>query len=39
MLYDVEESTQDDVVDDRPAFDNSKFGGAMKAEKYEFNFD
>lgn len=38
-LFDVEQSAQDDVVQDNPAFDNSKFGGAMKAEKYEFDFD
>lgn len=42
-LYDVENSAQDNIsdsgqpkyVDDKPAFDNSKFGNKMKSEAFE----
>lgn len=41
LLFDVENSAQEDLVNAGPAFDNSKFGENMKAEKvkYDFNFD
>jgi replicative DNA helicase len=39
MLYDVENIAQEDLVDNGPAFDNSKFGAGMKAEKgFDFDF-
>jgi replicative DNA helicase len=31
-LYDVEQSAQDELIDDKPAFDKSKFGGRMKED-------
>jgi hypothetical protein len=31
-LYDVEQSAQDDVVDDGPVFDKSTFGSRAKEE-------
>jgi replicative DNA helicase len=33
-LYDVEQSAQDDIVDDGPAFDKGAFGEGMSAEKF-----
>lgn len=32
-LYDVEQTAQDDIVDDGPAFDKSSFGAGLKREK------
>jgi replicative DNA helicase len=38
-LFDVDQVAQNDVVDDKPSFDRSKFGEGMRAEKYDFNFE
>lgn len=38
QFYNVEQSAQDDIVDDTPAMDNSAFGQRLKAEKaFDFN--
>lgn len=38
-LFDVDQVAQNDVMDDKPVFDKSKFGQGMGAEKYDFNFE
>jgi len=39
QFYNVEQSAQDDIVDDRPVMDNSAFGDGLKAEKKVFDFN
>jgi hypothetical protein len=38
-LYDVEASAQDGIIDDTPAFDNSKFGGSEKERSMKSKFN
>jgi hypothetical protein len=38
-LFDVEHHAQEDIVDDRPAFDKSKFGNEMSKRGDRGNFD
>jgi len=36
-LYDVEQSAQDGIMDDKPVMDNSEFGQGLKREKFNKN--
>jgi hypothetical protein len=36
-LYNVEQSAQDDISDDKPLFDNTNTGSRLKAEDKKFN--
>lgn len=38
-LYDVEQHAQDDIIDDRPAFDKTDTGKRMNAERTKFDRD
>jgi hypothetical protein len=38
-LYNVEQSAQDDISDDKPLFDSTDTGNRLKAENKKFNKD
>jgi len=36
-LYNVEQSAQEDIIDDGPMFDKTPAGSRVKSEKFKFN--